>query len=925
MAVCILVSGIQAFALNTSAEDSNLEGEVISGSYSNEYALYKEKFSSYPSATGEITLDKSGIISTLGDITFTDKGISFNETEASVTIKFTVGEDAWFEPSISYCALPAGSSSIEMSIMIDGRYPYSQINNFLLHRRWVNATEEFGVDLAGNQLSPEQVEDFVWQSSKIYDSDGFVQEPLCIALSKGEHTLTLSLINEKVEVSAVILTTPTVVPSYDEYKDEQKGTDYAGEPIIIQGEDAAHKNSKFYLPLSNRNDGTLFPSDPYKRVLNYIGGSNWSNFGGSITWEIDAPQDGYYQLGFDFHQTYLQDGSSYRTLLIDGEIPFKEAQAIAYKYKSGWQYMQLSNSEGENMPIYLTKGRHTLTLKVALGEMSEFASELSALTNELGVLYRKIVKITGESPDANRDYNIFSAIPEMEDTLTRISSELTRLIGVSEEIAGTKGNSNSQILSKAILTISQMLDVKYKAHTKLSAFYDNYSSLCSWLYEMQQMALDIDLITLSAPEGDYNGEETSFGKRFVFSVKRLLASFAEDYETEKATDAKDSITLWSNWGRDQLNILINLINNDFAAKYGINVDVRITAASLIQAGLSGNGPDVMINLARTDPINYAMRGILTDLKQFDNYEEVMSRFSAQADVPYRYNGGVYAVPSTESFNMLFIRTDIFEELDLEIPTTWEEFINVSKIISINNMNVGMDSTALYVFMAQNGVPLFSEDLKSTNLMSEGAVTSAGQWLDFYTKYGFPISYDFFNRFRTGLMPMGVANYATYATVRAAAPEINGKWRMVEMPGIPQADGTINNTVVGSGTASVLLDWSTKKDVAWQFLDWWSSEDIQYRFAVNLESVLGVSGRYDTANLNALYRLGWDYKTQSALRNQYSTLQNNPEVPGSYYIARSVNQVFWNVVNLGADPEDMLNKWIPEADDEIKRKTEQYAK
>ena len=81
----------------------------------------------------------------------------------------------------------------------------------------------------------------------------------------------------------------------------------------------------------------------------------------------------------------------------------------------------------------------------------------------------------------------------------------------------------------------------------------------------------------------------------------------------------------------------------------------------------------------------------------------------------------------------------------------------------------------------------------------------------------------------------------------------------------------------------------------------------------------------SANVNAVLKLGWDNDTLAAVKKQFENLQNFPEVPGSYYVSRSTQQVFWNVVNNGQDVEDMLEKWIPEADDEIARKTEEYVK
>ena len=787
---------------------------------------------------------------------------------------------------------------------------------------WKNATDTFSANADGDEFSPEQEEVFVSSTAKLYDSEGFVTEPLCLALRKGEHVLSLSFGEEPVKIEKLVLAVPETLPTYEEYAAKhENASDYTGEEIVLEGEKATAKSQKSFVPLADRNSAAVSPADPFHKRINYIGGTNWNRLGGSISWSVVAPSDGWYKLGFHYRQNYLQEGISYRRLSVDGEIPFREAEAVAFPYQSGWQFFTLADENGGEMPLYLSAGAHTVTLTVTLGELAAYAAELKDITDILGTLYRKIVKITGESPDANRDYDLFVAIPELNDVLPDVAERLENMAALSEEISGAKGGSNAQIMRKAAVTINQMLKVKFEAHTKLSAFYDNYSSLCSWLYEMQNMALDIDTVLLTQPGKEFESGKIGFFGKLGFSVKRLLSSYADDYEREK-TD-RDALVLWLNWGRDQITLLENLISNDFTPKTGIDVDIKITATTLVQAGLAGNGPDFQLNVARTDPLNYAMRGLLYDLTEFSDYAEITKRFSRTASVPYEYKGGIYGLPSTETFQMLFIRTDIFEELGLEIPKTWDEFIDAAKVITLNNMNCGM-TTDGFLFLTQMGVSPYNEARTATNLMSAGAVEAYTFMTDFFTKYKFPKTYSFFNRFRTGLMPMAIASYAENATLRAAAPEINGKWRMVEIPGFQNEDGTISNAVNGTGTANVILNWSDKKDKAWEFLKWWTSDDIQYRFSTNIESILGASGRYESANLNAVYRLGWDKATLQALQNQFDKVQNLPEVPGSYYVSRSVQQVFWNVVNNGQNVEDMLEKWIPEADDEIRRKTQEYA-
>ena len=50
------------------------------------------------------------------------------------------------------------------------------------------------------------------------------------------------------------------------------------------------------------------------------------------------------------------------------------------------------------------------------------------------------------------------------------------------------------------------------------------------------------------------------------------------------------------------------------------------------------------------------------------------------------------MPETQYYNLMFYRTDILEELELEIPQTWDDLIALLPAIQKANMNVGIPST-----------------------------------------------------------------------------------------------------------------------------------------------------------------------------------------------------------------------------------------
>ena len=49
---------------------------------------------------------------------------------------------------------------------------------------------------------------------------------------------------------------------------------------------------------------------------------------------------------------------------------------------------------------------------------------------------------------------------------------------------------------------------------------------------------------------------------------------------------------------------------------------------------------------------------------------------------------------TADMNMMFVRTDIFEELGLSIPETWEELYKLIPTLQRSNMNIGLPKVTI---------------------------------------------------------------------------------------------------------------------------------------------------------------------------------------------------------------------------------------
>ena len=70
-------------------------------------------------------------------------------------------------------------------------------------------------------------------------------------------------------------------------------------------------------------------------------------------------------------------------------------------------------------------------------------------------------------------------------------------------------------------------------------------------------------------------------------------------------------------------------------------------------------------------------------------------------------------------------------------------------------------------------------------------------------------------------------------------------------------------------------------------------------------------------------MAWDPNDLDMLTAQWEEVKEIPEVPGSYYMTRAIDQAFWSVINDGIYAKDAINKWSLVADKEIKRKISEY--
>lgn len=872
-----------------------------------------------------------------------------NEIFSDVTIDLQSEQTADFTVSVPkngaynfvLCFRPLDSNvqSVDYAVKIDGVLPFTEAETLRADCIYENDGDITTLS-TGDEIAPDIKHIDGVMESVAYDITGVEAMPFEFSLTAGEHKISVTAKDSDFALQGVKLTVPERYISYADYIKKYNGkTNYKGEQIILEGEKADFRNDYSVSLRSDTESALITPKNPKAAVINYIGGTTWKDAGQAVTWKFDVPKDGFYKIGASFKQSSIIDGFVYRGLKIDGKTPFEEAACLEFGYSTRWQFKTLGSEEQDYL-FYLSKGEHTLSLAVTLGDVAYVFDRLEEIASLLGDTYLDIVMITGEVPDANRDYELHKQVPDFEDKLKSYKKliddlyyDVNNVYKVNGELGGALKNMSR--------VIDQMLSSLYNSHNHISSYYSYYQTICSWLYDIKNMSMSLDKVIIAAPEKEFDTGRAGFFGRISFAAMRFLSSIVADYNVVSLEDKNAvELKLWVNWGRDQVKVLNSLIRQSFSEKTGISVKVEQVNASLVQGVVSDNSPDLYLHLSRTEPVNLAMRGVIYDLSKFDDFQEVLKRFQKGAEQPYIYRDGVYALPDTQAFNVLFYRKDIFEQLKIEVPTTWDEFLNATAVVQRKNMNsylpytkitsastVNTGAGGLTIFptmLIQNGGSVYNGGLNATCLADPISVETFTFWTDFYDKYSLDADTNFYQRFRVGTIPFGVTSYGQYLTLSVSAPEIAGKWAIAEIPGFKKEDGSISNICAGSGSGCVIMNSSEHKNEAWEFLKWWTEADTQYEYSANVEAILGESGRVSTATVDALKRLDWDKASLKVIMSQWEKVEEIREAPGSYYVSRSIDQAFWAVYNRKSTPKEAITNWARVSDNEIQRKIAEYA-
>lgn len=989
-------------------------------------------------------------------------------TEGTVGWRFDLAGRGKYNISMKYFANDgttgedSKTTSIERSLYINGKLPFYEARFLTLSKVWIdnidsfnqkdgkvemitdasgNEVPKFKTDNYGNEVKADKIQAPEWRTYTCMDSTGYETQPLLFYIDEGETTLALESQREAMFVSEIKLTpvegkvgesTLQTYQDYYDYYSKLGAKDYSGESIRIQAEYPSATSDNTIYATNDRTSSITQPQDAALVLMNSLGGDGgekWQTFGQWVRYSVTVPESGFYNIVLRFKQSVLEGTFSSRTLRVklagsdEAVVPFEEAYNLQFNYNDDWQVSGLNSGKDEEgnvqiYRIYLEKGTNDLEFEASFGNMAEILKRVSKSMTTVNDIYIKILRITGATPDSNRDYGFYDIMRDDVDELSRQAEELFDLAKEFEEVTGTAG-SHSKTLETVARLLEKMGAKESNIAKNLGNLKSNLGTLGTWLQTSMNQPLQLDYIQLQDPNSTSKPEavEGFFGALW-YEIQMFFASFTTDYNNLGVigeVNEEDKIVVWTTMGRDQAQIIRNLITNGYNSQGdGRSAVLELVAGgSLIPSILAGVGPDISMGHGSGDVINWAIRSAVVGIDEMEGYDEVTSWFSDAAMVPltlrelfwqkdvskaelaeayvmtdadiaaywaYDANRGmgdnltfgqfayqialakgyhsvcyhdskgtadtsddedlyyketVYGLPETQSFSMLFYRADIFMDLGIQAPTTWDELLAIVPKLQANHMEVAFPTSTggLNLFLYQMGGELYADDGREIALDTDLGLSAFEYLCQFFDQHRFPVSYDFANRFRSGEIPIGIMDYTSYTQLSVYATEIKGLWQFVPLPAYVVADEETgeeiwrsNNAV--SGVSAIIMVRNEnrpeeKNAKAWEFMKWYVSAETQTTYANELTALLGSVSKHNTANIQALESLPWTTTEKNNLLEQFANLSAIPEYPGSYIISRYVDFAFKAVYNNHADAADSLQSYIIEINKELSRKREEF--
>ncbi len=298
-----------------------------------------------------------------------------------------------------------------------------------------------------------------------------------------------------------------------------------------------------------------------------------------------------------------------------------------------------------------------------------------------------------------------------------------------------------------------------------------------------------------------------------------------------------TITVWDYYGESSP---ITPIVDAFEAAHP---DIKVQVESLdwdstlekLNVVMTGGTPPDIVTLDMTWLPTFAPLGAFADLNQFAhgqlNGVPLEKAFSPGALKAMQYNDQVLAMLYDFDVYALYYRADIFEELGLDVPTTWDELTAVGKKLGDAGKGqyaVMPDTFHAAQFIYENGGSILNADNTAATFNQPAGVEAVSYYANLPKEgAGYVWSFEEGWEITPGLKDGRIAMFSDgpyyMGILKDAVPEMSGQWKVAVHPISKQPGSYLG------GTGLVIPAKSEHPEAAWQFIE----------FALTKENQIGV--------------------------------------------------------------------------------------
>lgn len=398
-----------------------------------------------------------------------------------------------------------------LSILIDGLVPFDEANSVLPARYYRNNLDDRKKPVRSSTLAPLPA--IVWQSRYAGDASGKSDYPFKFYFTKGEHQITLKPVGGKWFINQLKIATYQSPLKLTEYRKINPVELKANIDTRITLDGAAYKYQY------GEADAMIYMDIEADPIRDYNALGRWRYPGNGVIWEFEVLEEGLYRVAFRYTlgnipllETPLGRLSakgflhSERLLLIDGEIPYQEAEIIVFQptdngKRTNTNYWYLyspqlgkKNDEVLYLDIFLTKGKHTLELVPSIKKRLPIIDSLEKILTDIIPIEEDYRQALGIDPNPKLWYQLNNNTSEKTKNL------LAEVLLAKKKVAMFSRGSQVEAALNDLLTRLTNHALLNQINTGHMVEITRIRETLQWVIRYSQfMPLNIDSIELYSP------------------------------------------------------------------------------------------------------------------------------------------------------------------------------------------------------------------------------------------------------------------------------------------------------------------------------------------------------------------------------------------------------------------------------------------